>query len=287
MIASTTRDRHRLLAVASGQGDRIAVLGGVLTIVFVLVAVFADVIAPTDPFDFVATPFEPPSRSHLLGTDDLGRDVFSGVVHGARTSLMVGLVVAIASLFLGVVVGGLSGFFGGWIDDILMRFTELVQVMPRFFLALTVVALFGPGLRNLVIVLALTSWELTARVARSGVLAVRELGYVKAAEALGAGKLDILARHVIPNAIAPVIALASLQVGGAIIIEAGLSFLGLGDPNVISWGYMLNNAQAFVRRAWWLSVFPGMAVAVAVLGVNLLGDALTSAWSPQSGEGSE
>jgi peptide/nickel transport system permease protein len=287
MTVNSNRNRRRPPIGAQVRGDRTAVVGALLTIVFVLVAVFADLLAPTDPFDFVGTPFEDPSRSHWFGTDDLGRDVFAGVVHGARTSLIVGLVVAIASLVLGIVVGGLAGFFGGWIDDALMRVTELVQVMPRFFLALTVVALFGPGLRNLVIVLALTSWELTARVARSGVLAVRELGYVRAAEALGASKLDNLARHVIPNAVAPVIALASLQVGGAIIIEAGLSFLGLGDPNVISWGYMLNNAQAFVRRAWWLSFFPGLAVAMAVLGVNLIGDALTSAWNPQSSEGSQ
>jgi len=254
----------------------------VLTVLFVLVAALASYIAPTDPFSFAGTPFERPSPKHWLGTDDLGRDVFAGVVHGARTSLFVGVAVAGASLVIGTVVGGVAGFAGGKVDDLLMRFTELSQVLPRFFLALTVVALFGPGLRNMVLVLALTSWELTARVARSGVLAVKELEYVTAAEALGSSPWRNLRTHVLPNTIAPVVALASLQVGGAILIEASLSFLGLGDPNVISWGYMLNNAQSFVRRAWWMSVFPGLAIAVAVLGVNLLGDALNDFWNPRS-----
>ncbi|MDH3683002.1 MAG: ABC transporter permease [Acidimicrobiia bacterium] len=260
----------------------VAVVGLALTALLVLVAVFADQIAPSDPFSFVGQPFEPPSSGHWLGTDDLGRDVFSGIVHGARTSLVVGVVVAGASLVIGTVVGGLAGFIGGWVDDVLMRFTELVQVMPRFFLALMVVALFGPGLPNLIAVLALTSWEVTARVARAGVLAVKELDYVLAARALGASSWRNLRLHALPNAFAPVVALAALQVGGAILIEAGLSFLGLGDPNVISWGYMLNNAQAFVRHAWWMSLFPGAAVALAVLGVNLLGDALNDRWNPRS-----
>jgi len=260
----------------------VAVIGLVLTALFVFVAALSPFIAAGDPFSFAGSPFEPPSSRHWLGTDDLGRDIFAGVVHGARTSLFVGVVVAGASLFIGTVVGGVAGFAGGKVDDLLMRLTELSQVLPRFFLALTVVALFGPSLTNVVLVLALTSWELTARVARSGVLAVKELEFVTAAEALGSSRWRNLWTHVLPNTIAPVVALSSLQVGGAILIEASLSFLGLGDPNVISWGYMLNNAQSFVRRAWWMSVFPGLAIAVAVLGVNLLGDALSDFWNPRS-----
>jgi peptide/nickel transport system permease protein len=276
-------DLNAPVAGRSAQRRRgfVARIGVWLTAGFVLLAVFADVIAPTDPFDFVGQPFEPPSLGHWFGTDDLGRDVFSGVVHGARTSLIVGVTVAAASLVIGTIVGGVSGFFGGWVDMVLMRFTELVQVMPRFFLALTVVALFGPSLTNLVLVLALTSWELTARVVRSGVLSVRERGYVTAATALGASRLRNLVSHVVPNSFAPAVALASLQVGGAILIEAGLSFLGLGDPGATSWGYMLNNAQSFVRRAWWMSLFPGVAVALAVLGVNLLGDFVTETLDPR------
>ncbi len=259
----------------------VATMGVTLTFVFVAAAALADVVSPVDPFAFAGTPFEPPSRDHWFGTDDLGRDVFSGVMHGARTSLLVGVAVAGASLVIGTLVGSVAGFMGRWADDTLMRFTEFVQVMPRFFVALTVVALFGPGLVNLVVVLSLTSWELTARVARSGVLTVKQLEFVTASEALGASRWRTLWVHVLPNAIAPVVAMASLQVGGAILIEAGLSFLGLGDPNVMSWGYMLNNAQSFVRRAWWMSIFPGAAVAVAVLGINLVGDALNDHWNPK------
>lgn len=278
--------------MAPRNGGRLATLVGIagysLTVAFTLLAVFADWIAPSDPFAFVAEPFQPPSADHWLGTDDLGRDVFSGVVLGTRTSLVVGIVVAAASLVIGTLIGGLAGFIGGWVDDLLMRLTELLQVMPRFFLALMVVALFGPGLTNLIAVLALTSWELTARVARAGVLAIKELDYVLAARALGASSWRNLRTHALPNAIAPVAALAALQVGGAILIEASLSFLGLGDPNVTSWGYMLNNAQSFVRRAWWMSVFPGAAIALTVLGVNLMGDALYDRWNPRyrSGRGS-
>lgn len=260
----------------------VATVGLALSVVFVLVAMLAGVLAPTDPFAFAGQPLRGPSGGHWLGTDDLGRDILSGIIHGARTSLLVGISVAAGSLVIGTLVGAVAGFVGGKVDDILMRLTELLQVMPRFFLALAVVALFGPGLTNLVLVLALTSWELTARVARSGVLVIRERDFVLAAEALGAPAWRTLLSHVLPNTIAPVVALASLQVGSAILIEAGMSFLGLGDPNVISWGYMLNNAQSFVRQAWWMSVFPGLAVVLAVLGVNLLGDALNDYWNPRS-----
>ncbi len=258
-----------------------AVLGLGLTAFFVVVALLADVLASGSPFAFVGEPFEPPSGEFWFGTDDLGRSVYSGVVHGARTSLLVGLAVAGAAFLIGTVVGGIAGSAGGWVDDLLMRLTELFQVLPRFFLALVVVALFGASLTNLILVLALTSWVFTARLARAGVLTIKERDYVVAARGLGASAASNLFHHILPNALAPVIVHASLQVGRAILIEAGLSFLGLGDPNVISWGFMLNNAQAFMRTAWWMSVFPGAAIALTVLGVNLLGDALNDYWDPR------
>ncbi len=258
-----------------------AVVGLGLTAFFVLVALFADVLAPDSPFAFVGDPFQSPSGEFWFGTDDLGRSVYAGVVHGARTSLLVGLTVAGAALLLGSVVGGIAGMAGGWVDDLLMRLTELLQVLPRFFLALVVVALFGSSLVNLIVVLALTSWVFTARLARAGVLTVRQREYVLAARGLGASPAANLFGHILPNALAPVIVNASLQVGRAILIEAGLSFLGLGDPNVISWGFMLNNAQAFIRSAWWMAVFPGAAIALTVLGVNLAGDALNDYWDPR------
>lgn len=252
-------------------------IGFGLTLLFVLLALLAPGLAPYEPFDSVGRPFMQPSGRFWFGTDDLGRDVLSGVLYGARTSLWVGVSVAAASLFIGTLIGGLAGFFGGFVDDLLMRITELVMVLPRFFLALMVVALFGTSLIHLILVLALTSWEFTARLTRAGVLGVRRLEYVTAARAIGLPELITLLRHVLPNVMAPVIAYVALIVGSAILTEAGLSFLGLGDPNVISWGYMLNNAQGFIRRAPWMSVFPGLAISLAVLGVNLLGDGL-NAW---------
>ena len=217
-----------------------------------------------------------------MGTDDLGRDVLSGVIDAAATSLLVGLSVAGASLIIGTCVGAIAGFYGYWIDDLLMRLSELIQVMPRFFLALMTVALFGANLRNLILVLALTYWAPTARLARAAVLAIKQLDYVSAARSLGVRERRILLWHILPNAVAPLIIHAALQVGRAILIEASLSFLGLGDPNVISWGYMLNNAQPFMRRAWWMTLFPGSAIALTVLGVNLLGDGLNTYWNPNS-----
>ncbi len=249
-------------------------VGGTLTFAFVLVALLGGSLAPGDPFAAAGTPFAPPSAAHPFGTDDLGRDLLRAVLQGARVSLIVGLAVAATSLSLGLLVGGVAGYLGGVADDLLMRFTELVLVLPRFFLALVVVALFGANLANLIAVLALTSWGVIARVARAGVLAAKEQEYVLAARALGGAGTRVLWRHVLPNVLAPVAAYAALQVGNAILVEASLSFLGFGDPNLVSWGYLLNNAQAFVRRAWWLSVFPGVAIVLAVVAINLLADGL-------------
>ena len=176
-----------------------------------------------------------------------------------------------------VLVGGVAGFVGGAVDALLMRLTELTLVLPRFFLALTVVALFGANLPNLVAVLALTSWGVVARVVRSGVLAVKVEDHVAAAHALGAGPLRRLVLHVLPLALGPAFAYAALQVGNAMLVEAGLSFLGFGDPTRVSWGYLLDVASPYLHRAWWTSVFPGAALAAAVLGVNLLADGLRTA----------
>lgn len=277
-LADLGRVRPRSRTIITGPT---AAVGLGLTVFFVVVAVLADVIAPTSPFALVGDPLQAPDAEFWFGTDDLGRSVFAGVVHGTRTSLLVGLSVAGAAFVIGSIIGGIAGYAGGWIDDLLMRFTELLQVLPRFFLALVVVALFGSSLFNLIVVLALTSWVFTARLARAGILTIKQRDYVLAARSLGSGHARNLATHIVPNALAPVIVNAALQVGRAILIEAGLSFLGLGDPNVISWGQMLNDAQAFMRTAWWMAVFPGSAIALTILGVNLLGDALNDYWNPR------
>ena len=256
-------------------------LGLTFMLALVLIALGADLIAPHDPFAISNMVLSPPSVVHLFGTDDLGRDVFSGVMHGARVSLLVGFVSAFLATLIGVVIGGLAGYFGGLVDDGLMRLTEVFLIVPRFFLALIVVVLLGSNIWLIVLVLSLTYWPFTARVLRAQILTMRTRDYVLAARAVGTPELRILLRHVLPGALPPVITQASLQVGSAILVEAGLSFLGLGDPNVVSWGAMLNNAQQFVFEAWWMSVFPGLAITLTVLGVNLVADALTEAWNPR------
>ena len=249
-------------------------LGILLVGMIVFAAVFARVIAPSRPWASVAAPFQPPSLAHPFGTDDLGRDLFSGVVHGARTSLIVGLTVASLSTLIGVILGAASGYIGGLVDDGLMRFTEFFQTIPRFFLALLAVALFKPGLQAITLILVLTSWSMTARLLRAQVLSVREREFVIASKALGANGLYLLWAHILPNAIAPIVVHSTLMVGQVMLIEASLAYLGLGDPNNISWGYLLNNAQSFLRTAWWLPFFPGLALTLAVLGFNFVGDGI-------------
>jgi peptide/nickel transport system permease protein len=255
-------------------------LGLGVSVAMLLVACFAPLIAPGDPFASVAAPFVPPTLAHVFGTDDLGRDLFAGIVHGARTSLLVALSVTVLAALVGLTVGMVSGYRGGVVDDCLMRGTELVQVMPRFFLAVVVVALFGPGLDRLIAVLGLTSWPAIARVVRAQALSLGRQEFVDAARALGAPAPRILLRHVLPNALPAATVVISLNAASVILVEAGLSFIGLGDPRAISWGYLANNAQRFLRVAWWMAVFPGAAIALAVLGLNLLGDALNELQRP-------
>jgi len=247
-------------------------------------AVFAPQLAPGDPLVSAGPALRGPSLAHLLGTDDLGRDIFAGVLHGARVSLFVGVAVALISTACGIVVGGIAGFRGGWVDDGLMRLTELVQILPRFFLAILIAALFGGSLFTIVLLLGLTFWPSTARLLRAQMLTLREQEFVVAARSVGASGPRMLLRHLLPNALPIVLVNGSLQVGGAILVEAGLSFLGLGDRSSVSWGYMLNNAQPFIQLAWWMSVFPGLALLLTVVGVNLVADGFNDAWNPRLDE---
>ena len=253
-----------------------------LTLALVIVAAFAGAIAPVDPFASVAPPLSPPSRVHALGTDDLGRDLLAGIVHGARTSLLVVLSVTLLASVIGVTIGAVAGYRGGSTDDVLMRLTEFVQVVPRFFLAVLIIALFGPGLDRLVLVLGLTSWPAIARVVRAETLSLARREFVEAAHALGAPAARVLTRHVLPNALPAAVVVVSVNAGTVILMEAGLGFIGLGDPHSISWGYLANNAQRFLRVAWWLALFPGAAIALAVLGLNLFGDGLNDLLDPRA-----
>ena len=274
--------------VSGGRGGRFRILrsgaggvGLVLTAGLLAIALLAPRIAPADPFASVGPPLSPPTLAHPMGTDDLGRDLLSGVAYGIRTSLVLALVVSVLTGVIGVVVGALAAWEGGRVDDALMRFTEFVQVVPRFFLAVLVIALFGGGLDRLAVLLALTSWPWMARVVRADVLSLKQREFVEAARSLGAGRLRILLREVLPNALPSVVVAVSLNAAGVILVEAGLSFLGLGDPDVVSLGYLANNAQRFLRVAWWMAAFPGAAIALAVLGLNLLGDGLNDVLSPR------
>lgn len=250
-------------------------LGVVLVTAFVLTGLAGPHLAPHDPGSVANPALEPPSSRHLMGTDALGHDVLSGVLHGARTSLLVAAGVAAFVVVLGTLVGAAAGHRPGLRDDLLMRSTELVEVLPRFFLAIVVIALFGPGLDRLVVVLGLTAWPALAQVLRAELLSLREREFVEAARADGASTLRIIGRELLPNALAPALVVVGLVVAQVLLIEASLAFLGLGDPNQLSWGFLASQGQPVLRVAWWAALFPGLALVLAVLGLNLLSDAAT------------
>ncbi|MDP8930241.1 MAG: ABC transporter permease [Actinomycetota bacterium] len=252
------------------------VAGLVLLAVVSSWALVADVVSG-DPFQPSQALLAPPSWDHPLGTDGLGRDVLSRVLHGAATSLSVAGASVLLATVIGLVTGLIAGYLGGVLDDLLLKVVELFLVIPKFLLALVAAALFGPSMLLLVVILAFVFWPATARLARAEALALRERQFVEAARALGARHSRILARHVLPGVLPVVVVSASFQAGAAVLIEAALAFLGLGDRDVVSWGAMLSDAQAYVALAWWTSLFPGLAVALTVFGTNLAGDGLNDA----------
>jgi peptide/nickel transport system permease protein len=217
-----------------------------------------------------------------MGTDNIGRDIFSGIVVGSTTALAVGLFTALVAALLGVVVGALAGYFGGVTDLVLMRIAEFFQMFPAFFLAIVIVTLTGPGLFKVIIVLGIAGWSGIARLVRVSMLTLKKSEFVEAAIATGCTNRRVIVRHILPNGVAPAIVASSFVVGRAILAEAGLSFLGLGDPSLVSWGQMLNNAQQFLARGWWLALFPGIAIAVTVIAANALGDALNDFMNPRT-----
>jgi peptide/nickel transport system permease protein len=254
---------------------------GLLLVAATLAAAFVLPLLPlVDPFVLAGTPLSPPSWAHPMGTDALGRDLFSGVVHGARTSLFIATCVTTLALACGAAIGLVAGYYGGSIDNALMRVTELFQVIPRFFLVALAIALFGPGIDRLIILLGLTSWTVLARVIRGEMLALRELDFVRAGAALGASDPRIVWRAMFPHIVPSAIVVIGLLYGQVLLIEASLGFVGLGDPSALSWGSLAARAQGFTRAAWWLPLFPGLAILVAVLAFNLLADALSERSSP-------
>ena len=260
-----------LLARRSGR------IGMVLCMLMAVLAVAGPALTPVEPFALTGAALSAPSRAHLMGTDALGRDVLSGVLWGARASITVALGVSVLTFACGLFVGLLGGYAGGWVDAILTRVTETLQVIPRFFLVIVTFAAFGPGLDRLVLTLGFASWPTLARVVRSEVLRLREADFVTAAIASGATSRRVFHRTLLPNVLPPALAVVGLLFGQVLLIEASLGFLGLGDPGIMSWGLQAAQAHAYLRQAWWLPVFPGLAISITVLGVNLLADAAVAA----------
>jgi peptide/nickel transport system permease protein len=262
--------------IAAARSLRPATTAGATLLAFVLaLGAVGPWLTAADPFSIAGPALATPNTTHPFGTDDLGRDVLAGVIHGAATSLLVGFVSAGCAALIGLLVGGWAAMRPGALDHLLMRFTDLAQAVPRFFLAVVVVSLFGGNVWLIVAVIGSTAWPSIARVFRAQVLSVVTRDFVLAARASGGTELDILRRHVLPMTAAVVAAQVSYQVGIAILAEAGLSFLGLGDPTRMSWGTLLGAAHQTVAEAWWVPLFPGLALTVTVFACNLLGDALT------------
>lgn len=244
-----------------------------------LMCMLAPILTP-NPNAAVNQPLLGPSAEYLMGTDNLGRDVFARVLHGGRVSILVGLSVALLCLTLGVFVGGLAGFYGGFADLVLTKVTEFFQAIPGLILALTAVAILGSSLSIIIIILALTMWPQVARIMRAESMKISELGYIESARAAGFSSFRIFCGDVIPNALPPVLVATTMTVGRAILIESALSFLGLGDADNPSWGALLNVAQPYMQTAWWMAFFPGLATFLVVLAANMLGDRLNDVLNP-------
>jgi peptide/nickel transport system permease protein len=263
--------------------NRGAALGGLVFLLVVLLALAAPLVAPHDPVRFnVAASLEPPGPRYLLGTDQFGRDVLSRIIYGSRVSVAMGLVAVAISVGAGAVLGLLAGFYRGPVDLVVMRLVDVMLAFPGILLALVIIAVLGPDLRSAMIAVGISGMPLFIRVVRGSTLAVRELHYVEAAQATGCGDLRVLARHVLPNVLTPVIVLVTLGIPSAIVAGAALSFLGLGiKPPTPDWGEMLSRGRAFMGTAWWLSTFPGLAIAIVVVAINRLGDGLRDALDPR------
>lgn len=263
--------------------SRTAVAGLVIVVAMFLIAALAPLLAPYDPAHIeVARILTSPNAAHPLGTDQLGRDVLSRMIYGARVSLLVGFVAVGIATAIGIVIGATAGYYGGWIDAVLMRLVDIVLTIPTFFLILAVIAIMEPSLFNIMWVIGVTSWMGVARLVRGQFLALKQIDYVQAARALGAHDGRIIFRHILPNALSPVYVSTILGVAGAILTESSLSFLGLGvQPPTPSWGSILTAGKDNIQIAWWLSVYPGIAILITVLGYNLLGEGLQDALNPR------
>lgn len=276
--------RFRIDFVRRYLSSRYGLAGLIMFLVILTMALFAPAIAPHRPTDISYDVLMPPSKSHPFGTDHLGRDVFSRVVYGARVSLTVGFVAAGLSALIGIVVGALSGYIGGIFDEVLSKIIDSFLMFPVFFLILIIVAVFGRNLIYIMLVIGLTTWPSNARIMRAQTMSLKEKAFVKIAKATGESPTRIIFTHIIPNGMYPVVANSAMQIGGAILTEAALSFLGLGDPSVVSWGKMINDARSYMFFAWWNIVFPGIFTVITVATFSFIGDGLQQALYPKLSE---
>ena len=263
--------------------NKLAIFGALIIMSLAVVAVIAPLIAPFNPNQQdILHRLEPPSAKHLLGTDDLGRDLFSRIIYGTRVSLLVGFVAIGIAIIIGTLLGLLSGYFGGWPDNLIMRFVDIMLCFPTFFLILMVIAFLEPNIWNVMAVIGLTGWPSLTRLVRGECLSVREREFVQAAKALGLSNKRVMFVHLLPNVIAPILVAATLGIGGAILTESALSFLGLGvQPPTPSWGNILTAGKDYITVAWWLSLYPGLAILITVLAYNLLGEGLRDVLDPR------
>ncbi|MBT3902969.1 MAG: ABC transporter permease [Pelagibacteraceae bacterium] len=262
--------------------NKLGVVGLIILLIFVFLAIFAPLLARFPSLTTGAgEAFLNPSFKHLLGTDNLGRDLYSELLFGARITLVVSFIAVITSTVVGVLFGSIAGYYGGIIDSILMRITEIFLVIPPIFLALVLVAIFGANITNMIIVISVLSWPQTARLVRAEILSLKERPYCKAAIATGASDFKIIFSELVPNTMTTIIVNLSLTQATAILIESALSFLGFGDSSMVSWGLMLNNAQEFFRQSWFMVFFPGMSIFLVVLSLNLVGEGLNDVFNPR------
>lgn len=280
---ATTRVEHPLVETARMFAANYAAVTGLVTLLAIIVVSLAGpLFYPTDPFEMVWAPFSPPGvEGFLLGTDYLGRDLLAQIIHGGRATLAVGCAAALLSVFIGITFGALSGFYRGWVEEVLMRITEFFQVLPTLLFSMVLVALFGASLAMITFAIGIVSWTAVARITRAEFLKIRELEYVTAARSGGAKNLNLIFRVILPNALPPIIVQSALLVGFAILFEAGLSFLGLSDPNVMSWGAIMGNNRPYILQQGFMIMYPGLAIFITVLSISLIGDGLNDALNPK------
>jgi peptide/nickel transport system permease protein len=275
----------RLLEVVGKRfsKNRLSVIGMAVVLCLMIVSLLAPFLAPYDPTTIdVYNVLSPPDRTHLLGTDELGRDLLSRIIWGSRVSLKVGIVAVGIAIMIGIIIGSVSGFYGGKVDAVLMRFVDIMLAFPTFFLILAVIAILEPSIFTIMAVIGVTSWMDVARLVRAEFLTLKERDFVDAARAVGVGNKRLIFRHILPNALSPVLVSATFGVAGAILVESGLSFLGLGvQPPDPSWGNILTSGKDNIEVAWWLSVYPGLAILITVLSYNLVGEGLRDALDPR------